>query len=58
MLWEIKPEDEAVNFLPNPQSEANDYLSDLDEACNENDESDKSEETDEACVSTSHCLPF
>lgn len=56
VLWEIKPEDRAVTFLPNPQSAANDYLSD--EECNEDVESDESEETREACVPTSHCLPF
>ncbi|XP_068752985.1 uncharacterized protein [Montipora capricornis] len=56
VLWEIKPEDRAVTFLPNPQSAANDYLSD--EECNEDVESDESEETREAWVPTSHCLPF
>ena len=58
VLWEIKPDDAAVTILSNPQSAANDVVSDLDDECNEDDESDESEETCEACVSTSHCLPF
>ena len=57
VLWEIKSEDRAVTFLSNPQSAVNDYLSDIDEECNEDDESEE-EEAHEACVSTSHCLPF
>ncbi|PFX12927.1 hypothetical protein AWC38_SpisGene23039 [Stylophora pistillata] len=58
VLWEIKPEDRAVTFLSNPQSAANVYLYDLDEECNEDGESDESEEAPEACASTSHCFPF
>lgn len=53
MLWEIKAEDRAVTFLPNPQSAANDYLSD--EECNADDESDESEETHEAVCSHLAC---
>ena len=60
VLWEIKPDDAAlaVTILSNSQSAANDYLSDLVEECNEDDESDESEKTCEGCVSTNHCLPF
>ena len=43
VLWEIKPDNAAVGILSNPQSAANDYLSDLDEKCNEDNESDESD---------------
>ena len=58
VLWEIKPEDGEVTLLSNLQSGANDYLSDLDEECNEDDESDEPEEAHEACVSTRHACPL
>lgn len=58
VLWEITPEDGEVTLLSNLQSGASDYLSDLDEECNEDDESDEPEEAHEACVSTRHACPL
>ena len=58
VLWEIKPKDGAVTIRSNPQSAANDDLSDVDVEFNDDYESEESEEAHEARVSTSHCLPF
>lgn len=47
--------EQSLSYPTHNLSAANDYLFDLDEECNEDDES---EEAHEAIVSTSHYLPF